>query len=260
MKTWLRRSTTPLLLTLLTLTSGGILCVEESSPVTILILPFDNATADPELDGATAGIPDLITAFLVPGSELIRVVDRDALEAIFNEASLDWQKVTTAPLEKRRLLLANVVLRGSISGTAQHLRLQLFLHDLETTRLLESLELDGRATELLTLCKKASERLAVAMKVELEPQPELEVDGDPEVSLAMLQGLGHFHNGDPAAAVSRFFDVLELDANHEAGRYWLARSFIEAGMKGHARIEMGEYSKRFPDHPRAADLRERLEK
>ena len=103
----------------------------------ILIVPFDNATGTPEFDALEEGLPDLLTAFLTPYDDQLRIIDRILMEEIFAERSLNWQGFSEKDAFQKagQLAQARYILRGSISGSANLLGINALLYETETTRL-----------------------------------------------------------------------------------------------------------------------------
>ena len=65
-----------------------------SEPATLLILPFENATEQSDKNVVAKGLPDLLTAFLSPESDRIRLVDRDQVDEIMAEGRLEREHLT----------------------------------------------------------------------------------------------------------------------------------------------------------------------
>jgi TolA-binding protein len=84
------------------------------------------------------------------------------------------------------------------------------------------------------------------------------VDDDPERSLLMIQGLGHFYSSQFNKAVPAFMKILAKHPDDALARYWLARSFYEAGLRQHAAIELQAFLNSSPNHVKAAEVRDLL--
>ena len=52
---------------------------------------------------------------------------------------------------------------------------------------------------------------------------------------------------------------MKRDENDPAARYWLGKTFLAAGLLGHARIELTRFIKQFPGHPKAKEVQALLD-
>ena len=62
-----------------------------------------------------------------------------------------------------------------------------------------------------------------------------------------MYGLSYYYAGQYEKALTYTMKILEDNADDELGRYWLARSFLGAGLEDHARLEFRDFLTRFPD-------------
>ena len=248
---------------LLSVSTSVMLRSEEHPGAPILLLPFENATGHDEFDVLGKGIPELLTAFLSPHRERVQVVDREAIERIFDEHSLSWENYvkTERHAELGKLCQARFILRGSFHLEGKErtkdrkLVLTGLLYETETTRLVKTLSRSGRAENLTGLGRDFASELASFFNARLEEFAALPVDENPEKNLAMIYGLGHFHNGQPDKALTYFLKVLENDPGDESAKYWLGRSFLAAGMVDHARIEFVDFLEKFPESAKADEVK-----
>ncbi|HEY7651814.1 MAG TPA: CsgG/HfaB family protein [Methylomirabilota bacterium] len=229
-----------------------------SAPPTLLLLPFDNATGDPGLAGWERGVPDLLAAVLSRHTGLVRVVEREQLDAIARERSLSWQQYVAQTSLNRMgsLSQARYVARGSFTRTGDRLHVQALVYETETTRLVASAEARGAPATLVSVCEELADRIAKALPT--NAPPSLPVDDDPERSLLMIQGLGHFYSSQFNKAVPAFMKILAKHPDDALARYWLARSFYEAGLRQHAAIELQAFLNSSPNHVKAAEVRDLL--
>lgn len=230
----------------------------ESAPPTLLLLPFDNATGDARLGALERGVPDLLGAMLSRHSSLVRVVERERLDAIARERSLSWQQYVAQTSLNRmgRLSQARYIARGSFTRTGDRLRIQAHVYETETTRLVASAEAHGDPAALVSVCEELAGRIARALPT--EAALALPVDDEPERSLLMIQGLGYFYSAQFNKAVPAFMKILAKRPEDALARYWLARSFHEAGLRDHAVIELRAFLRSWPDHVKAAEARDLL--
>lgn len=247
--------------------SGLLLCTAvvlpqpasgESLPPTLLLLPFDNATGDARLATLERGIPDLVGAMLSRHAGLVRLVEREQLDTIVKERSLSWQQYVAQTSLNRlgKLSQARYIARGSFTRSGDGLHVQALVYETETTRLVTAAEVRGDPAALVSLSEELADKIAKVLPT--GTAPALPGDDDPERSLLMIQGLGHFYSAQYNKAVPAFMKILANHTDDASARYWLARSFYEAGLGQHAAIELRAFLRSFPDHVRAAEARELL--
>ncbi len=87
---------------------------------------------------------------------------------------------------------------------------------------------------------------------------DLPLDEDPKKSLLMIHGLSSFHNGELHRAMTCFLKVLERDPSDAAAHFWLARSFLGAGLEVHAKIELEQFLVKFPRSDRVRKVKRLL--
>ena len=229
-----------------------------SAPPTMLLLPFDNATGDAALAALERGVPDLLGAMLARRPGQVRLVERERLDEIARERSLTWQQyVAQTPLHRiGTLSQARYITRGSFTRAGNRLLVQALVYETETTRLVASARGAGDAGALVAVCEELAGKLAGALPA--ETAAALPADDDPERSLLMIEGLGHFYSAQFNKAVPAFMKILARHPDDGSARYWLARSFSEAGLRQHAVIELRALLRSSPDHVKAAEARRLL--
>lgn len=230
----------------------------EPPPPTLLLLPFDNATGDPGFATLERGIPDLLGAMLSRHPGLVRLVEREQLDAIVKERSLSWQQYVAQTSVNRigKLSQARYIVRGSFTRAGDRLHVQALVYETETTRLVTAAEVRGDPAALVSLSDELADKIVKVLRT--GSAPALPADDDPERSLLMIQGLGHFYSAQYNKAVPAFMHILAKHTEDAPARYWLARSFYEAGLGQHAAIELRAFLRSFPDHVKAAEARELL--
>jgi TolB-like protein len=226
----------------------------------MLLLPFDNATGDPALAALERGVPDLLGAMLARHPDQVRLVERERLDEIARERSLTWQQyVAQTPLGRiGALSQARYIARGSFTRTGNRLLVQALVYETETTRLVASAQGTGDAGALVAVCEELAGKIARALPT--ATAAALPADDDPERSLLMIEGLGYFYSAQFNKAVPAFMKILARHPDDGSARYWLARSFSEAGLHQHAVIELREFLKLSPGHVKAAEARRLLGK
>jgi TolB-like protein len=227
-------------------------------PPTLLLLPFDNATGDPRLAPLERGIPDLVSAMLSRHSDVVRLVERERLDAIVKERSLSWQQYVAQTSVGRIGILAQAryIARGSFTRAGDRLHVQALVYETESTRLVTAAEARGERAALVPLAEELANRIAKTLPTAIAPG--LPVDDDPERSLLMIQGLGYYYSAQYTKAVPAFMKILAAHPDDAVARYWLARSFHEAGLGQHAAVELRAFLRSHPDHVKAAEARDLL--
>jgi TolB-like protein len=227
---------------------------------TLLLLPFDNATGDARFAAMERGVPDLLAAMLSRHTSLVRIVEREHLDAIARERSLSWQQYVAQTSLNRMgsLSQARYIARGSVTRTGDRVTIQALVYETETTRLVTSAEAGGDPATLVSMCEELARRIAKSLPP--EARVSLPADDDPERSLLMIEGLGYFYSAQFNRAVPAFMKIRAKHPDNAMARYWLARSFYEAGLREHAAIELRAFLSSSPNHVKAMEVRDLLSK
>lgn len=244
-----------IILSLLFLLWPKPIAAQDQVPV-ILMMPFDNATGQQKFDSLKTGMPDLLTAFLTPYNEQLMVIDRGLIEQVFFEKSLRWEGFTEEKslTQLGKLTQARYIIRGSISGKENSLGINALLYETETTRLLKSFEGNGRADDLNHLAQRIARQIAEYFKTDIKEMADLPLEKNPEKSVNFIYGLGYYHSGQSELALAHFMKILEDDPKDTLAHFWLGKSFLQAGMKGHAKIEFEQYLKMSPKGEKAGEI------
>lgn len=234
---------------------------DELRPATLLILLFDNATREPTYAALEKGIPDLMSALLSPHAERVRLVERERLDSILREQSLSWQQYVEVHSLRQigKFVQADYILRGSFTRVGSKLQVQALVYETETTRLVTSAESKGDADDLVTVCRQLADGMMRFFSAQTGKAPTLPADDDPEKTALMIDGLGYFYSGQLHKAFPAFMKMLAKDPRDSLARYWLGRSFYEAGLADHATIELQDFLRLFPKHAKVAEVKQLLE-
>jgi len=225
----------------------------------ILIIPFDNATGQKKFNSLKKGMPDLLTAFLSPYHDKVAVIDRGIMEGIFTEKSLSWEGFTeeNSLNQLGKLAQAKYLVRGSVSGKDNSFFINVFLYETETSRLLTSFESTDPEDNLTKTAQLIASQISEYFQANIKKVKDLEnlsLDENPERSLNLIYGLGYYHNGQSELAMSYFMKILENDPKDELAHYWLGKSFLQAEMRDHARLEFEQYLKVYPQGVKNEDV------
>jgi len=230
-----------------------------ATPVALLILPFENATGQTNLNSLQKGIPDLLAVSLTDHSDRIQIVERQRLEVIMTEQSLKWENVMTQKaLQLGQLTQARYILRGSLIMDPKGLRIQANLYETETVRMLKSFAVSGSVKQIESLCDKLARDMAnfFISAGDGFPQSDILPDPDLEINSWMAEGLSFYHQNQFAKAIPEFMKVLEKQPRYADAKYWLTKSYAGAGLKDDAILEAKDFLKLFPNDPRIYEFQE----
>jgi TolB-like protein len=245
--------------TLLFFLSSG-LGVGHATEKTLLILPFDVATDKKQYQGMGEGISEIVATCFTAHSEW-NVLDRRDLGRLIDELGLAYETdIASESVAKiGHLASANYVLRGSFTVEKETLNIEMFLYEVESTRLMSAGGSYGSLSSLVKDCPKIFHQITSALreKVSLPPSPR-QTETNPEISRLMIEGLGFYHNGEFWKAFPAFLKVLEEDPKHGIAKFWLGRSYLESGMNDLARISLEEFIHQFPNHRKFSEAQHLL--
>jgi tetratricopeptide (TPR) repeat protein len=217
----------------------------------LMILPFEAATAGNEYQSLENGIPDILMACLSAHSDSIQVLDRSHLNSLAQELGLVYEASMSREgvAQIGRLASAQFILTGSFWVKKETLEIQMLIHETETTRLIGSTDLRVPVDSLASSCGSVAKKISVQFeKNKQSPFHKLDAETHPEMSNHMIQGLGFYYNGEFWKAFPAFLKVLEMDPNHANARFWLGQSYMRAGMSDLAKLSLEEFVRRFPKH------------
>jgi tetratricopeptide (TPR) repeat protein len=131
---------------------------------------------------------------------------------------------------------ADFLLKGSYFVTGNILHIQGNLFDAESTLLLGSIENENSLDDIAKSCNDLAEQIAKQIEKKRNTEP-LIAETHPLVNQYMIEGLGYFYNGAYQRAIPVFMKVLKINKDNYEARFWLARSYYEAGLLDNARLE-----------------------
>lgn len=230
----------------------------EGRPLTVAILPFDNASTTARYDVAASAVDSLLSASLSIYEE-VALVERRELKQVLGEMTLELSG--TVAMEQRhqvgRLLGARILIAGSLSVATEGVTLRAHVIDIETSVILFSDEVSGSMTRLADVASELAESLVSALRA--HDELVLAADSRPIVHLHFMRGLGHYYGNRYSQAIEEFLNALFLDEDFPEARYWMAQSYSADGAHHHAAIELSRVEKSFPGHNlakrAAADLK-----
>ena len=242
---------------------SGCCAAIAATPVhSVLILPFENATSQPNLDVLARGMPDLLTVCLSQYPQRVVLVERAGLAAVTAELGLQTQGLTDPNIVPKvgRFLQAEYLLRGSLlSVDRDDLTVQILLMEVETTELVYAMTWQSsRAKIIRGLCEHVGLVMLQKMfKADLNDVSR-PISQHPERQQLLIEGLGHYYQGDPSNASAAFLTLIRAHPTQGNAYFWLGLSFLDGGFTQLAQTQLERFLQRFPEHPKASHARQIL--
>lgn len=200
---------------------GNYLVDQEAQFKTIAVLDFSNHSIDDHerLDPLEKGFSSLFINQLSGATEL-KVIERERIQWLLDE--LDLQKDPSrvdqqTAVRAGKLLGANVVLMGSYIKQGKKMVLSTRLVSVETSEILMSEQVSGKADQFFELAEKLSLNVARGINVELE-QSELGARTETRSLDAMIsysEGLNLLEDDAYQAAYEKFLEALDFDPSYQ---------------------------------------------
>ncbi len=229
-----------------------------AAAVGLLVIPFENATGQSDLDDLADGIDDLLTACFSSYPDQVAVVDRSALAEVVNEQALGWQGYVErhSMADMGRLAQADYLLRGSLTDEDGRLRIQALLFSLTTTQLLHTESTVGTTGALMTdLCDTIASSIADYLSGPQGGAMALEPTSRPEQQSLMIEGLGHYYNGHHGKAIAAFLELVQRFPKDSDAHYWLGQGMRAGSLNELAAVQFRTFLRHFPDDPRGPRVR-----
>lgn len=223
----------------------------EGEPPRIAVLPFDSALGR-AYDGYREALPDIVTACFTRIAPDVAILDRSAVESIAAEAANDFD------LRKIKLQSATHLLRGSLAPHDDGMAVTLLVYDLARAKLVASGAASGQA-DAAAVCRAVSS-LAGPLRLAVGGVADAGGSVPDERGQLMFEGLGYYYSGAYEKAVPVFMKLAKAEPENALARYWLGKSYQQAGMADEARIEFETYLKQFPRDASRAEIEGYLKK
>lgn len=224
----------------------------------IIIMPFSNGISE-NMKNLEDGLPDIITACFSSYSDNIEILERANLEKMSDEQIFNQ----VASQDKMgKLKGATHLLRGNITENGKEINIALLLYKLNSTVLSISADVSGKPDQLVDVaCSTVNKLAGKFSSAKYAGGTNIEINRDEaKQDKIMLVGLGYYYNGLYSKAYPEFMKILKKDPKNFSAKYWLAKSYIEAGMKDYAKIESEEFIKLYPDEPKSTEIKNLLSK
>lgn len=203
---------------------------ESNRIVSIAVLPFQNASGDPNFDYLSDGLSEVITDRLSGVPEL-KVIARNS--SFRFRGPDDWQKAAET-LGVRGIVTGRVLMRGD------NLTVRVELVDVSENRQLWSQQYVRRVTDVPVvpdeIAQTISEKLSFKLSGAVEQQMAQQKTVDPQAFELVLKGRFHSLKGGAEGwnkAVEFFQQAIAADANYApaySGLYWSYRNLITRGI------------------------------
>lgn len=232
--------------------------------IKIAVLPFNNALG-PQMEELAQAMPDILTACLTPHSDAAQVLERGMLEGLTGEQALQYGTALAKgekPLRLASLAAASHILRGSLAPHDEGFTLNLMLYDLFTQALVASAGANGAMGDAAAVSCRAADALAEKLPEVKSPDPvaQLQPAGEAAQWMDVTEAMGFYYNGAFEKSVASFMRLSREHPADGAMRYWLAMSYLGAGMNDLAALEFRGFLEKFPRHVRGAEARGELKR
>lgn len=202
----------PLVKSALVLAMVTFLPLEVNRKDILSILYFQNTTRHKEYDWLSKGIADMLISDISKSYQL-DVVERENLEKILKELKFSQSGLTdeTRSLEVGKLLNANRLISGSFVILGNTVRFDTKITDIETGRILKSIETSGTIGEILSLEKSLAENILKHFNSKIPDALNVKETNSAEASKSYYEGMALLDGGKPGEAIEKFQKATEID-------------------------------------------------
>lgn len=178
--------------------------------VTLVVLPFDNLSGDPEQDFFADGMTEELTTDLGKIS---------ALRVISRTSAMQFKGTKKSLSEIGRGLGVDAVIEGTVTRSGNHVRITANLVQVSPERHLWAESYGSDLGDILALQGELAKAIATAIQVKLTPEEQTRLAGrpvDPEAYQAYLKGqyfFAKFTPEDEQKALAYFQKAVEKDPN-----------------------------------------------
>ena len=230
--------------------------VTPSRDPVVYIAAFSDAESDSTVDPVSHAIRDLLLA-AVSETDRVRLVERDALEAILREQVLSLRGLIDPDASARvgQLLGADRMVTGRYWVEGDRLTVVAHVVDVPTAVIQATCQARGEPAGLLDIVVSLAGELARALEIPFDPGAITAIDYRPIASLNFLRGLGYYHAGNFLRALMDFMVCGDLDPDRHERHLWMGRAYFALGEYGHARVEVTRFLSTGPEAHQAVDAR-----
>lgn len=203
---------------------------EAQEPVRLLILPFHNTMDESDFEAYQEAIPALLTVLFTQRGTF-SVVER-------NQTSPPGGTVDSVLRRKLgRQAGATVLISGSFSILEDQLMLIAHAYDVETTRLIGSREINGKAHNAAVPVYALYRALLEDLGHPLPEPASGQIDISPVANLRFMKGLNDYYSARYNRALSTFVEANRQGQTAAFG-LWMAKCYIALGQYGHAYVAL----------------------
>ncbi len=178
-----------------------------TAPVRVAVLPFENATNDPQFEVLRQGLADLLVTDLT-GAEPLVVVERARFEEVLAELKLQRTKAFDPAQTVRlgKVLGATHTIAGTLVAVAPEVRLAVRVVDVAKSTVLLTSSVQGAPEDLFALEEQLVQQLVAAFRAKLEATRT----GHASLSslITYAQGLDLADRGELEGAKSKFAEAV----------------------------------------------------
>jgi tetratricopeptide (TPR) repeat protein len=152
------------------------------------------------------------------------------------------------------LLLAELVVAGSVVESAGKLRCTVYVIAVDGQRIVGSVQIDGTHDDLNHRFLELSTKVAALAGIQLPPIKPEQLDDSPVGRLHLMRGISLYYANNTDRAIVSFLRAVQFDPRLQEARLWIAKAYLRQGEKEHARIEL----ERLARNPAASPLLEQV--
>ncbi len=204
--------------------------------------------ADREL-GESLG--EVLAVALADQKNLV-VVERQKLKSVLQEQKLGISGLIDPATAAKvgRLLLAELVVAGSVVESAGKLRCTVYVIAVDGQRIVGSVQIDGTHDDLTHGFLELSTKVAALAGIQLPPIKPEQLDDSPVGRLHLMRGISLYYANNGDLAIVSCLRAVQFDPRLQEARLWIAKAYLRQGEKEHARIEL----ERLARNPAASPL------
>jgi TolB-like protein len=176
------------------------------------VLYFQNTTRNKEYDWLSKGIADMLISDISKSYQL-EVVERENLEKILKEQKLSLSGLTdeSKAIEVGKLLNANKMVSGSYIVLGTTIRVDTKITDIETGKILKSVESSGTINDVFSLEKALAENILTHFNSKIPDQLNVRETNSPDASKTYYEGMALLDEGKSEKAIEKFQQATEID-------------------------------------------------
>ncbi len=140
-----------------------------ASPMRVAVLPFENATQDPQLEVLRVGLADLVATDLA-GAEPLEVVERARFAEVLKELQLQQTKYfdATQAVQLGKGLSATHLVTGTLVAVAPKVRIAVRVIEVKGGAVISTATVTGTPADLFELEASLVQQLVTALRAKLE--------------------------------------------------------------------------------------------